>query len=82
MQERLVGHSSVRVVQYVKEKSIHITKLIVSMSETEILHIRHITTQQARKSALTDMLRDSETLQNQKKKKKLCKLDKCAFLTN
>lgn len=37
MQERLVGHASARAVLYVKEKSIHITNLIISVSETEFL---------------------------------------------
>lgn len=42
MQERLVGHASVKTVQYVKEKSVHITKLIISVSETEFQHITSV----------------------------------------
>lgn len=42
MQERLVGHASVKAVQYVKEKSIHITKLIISVSKTEFLCISSV----------------------------------------
>lgn len=42
MQERLVGRASIRVVQYVKESLIHITKLIISVSETEFLYIASV----------------------------------------